>query len=110
MSLIEENGSRAVRVAGSALNAANNANAACDGSERALSLAFNASGVASTSVQYADVGRLELLASYRGSGSDAGLVMSGSDFFVAAPASFFLPLLLRLTPGRRRRGNQKGER
>ena len=39
-------------------------------------------------VQYADVGRMELTATYRGSGSDAGLVMTGNDFFIAAPASF----------------------
>jgi len=81
-------GTLPVRVAGSALNSGNNTAAACDGSGRAVSLAFNASGVASTTVQYADVGQLSLSASHTGSGSDAGLAMTGSDSFIAAPASF----------------------
>lgn len=82
-------GSLPVRVGGSALNASNNAASACDGSGRAVSLSFNASGVASTSVQYADAGALTLSASYASaSGSSAGLSMSGSDSFVAAPSSF----------------------
>jgi MSHA biogenesis protein MshQ len=70
------------------LNSGNSTAAACDGSGRAVSLAFNASGVASTTVQYADVGQLSLIASYAGSGGDAGLAMTGSDSFIAAPASF----------------------
>jgi MSHA biogenesis protein MshQ len=81
-------GTLPVRVGDSALNSSNNTAAACDGSGRPVSLAFNASGVASTSVQYADVGQLSLAASYAGSGSDAGLAMTGSDSFIAAPASF----------------------
>lgn len=81
-------GTLPVRVGGSALNAAGNAATACDGGGRAVSLAFNASGVASTSVQYADVGQMTLAASYSGSGTEAGLSMTGSDSFIAAPASF----------------------
>jgi len=81
-------GTKAVRVGGAALNATNNAAAACDGTGRAVSLSFNASGVASTTVQYADVGQMGMTARYDGSGSDAGLVMQGSDSFIAAPASF----------------------
>ena len=81
-------GTRPVRVGGRALNSGNNASAACDASGQAVSLAFNASGVASTAVQYADVGQMLLNARYAGSGSDAGLVMTGSDNFIAAPASF----------------------
>lgn len=81
-------GTLPVRVGGSALNASNSAAAACDGTGRAVSLSFNASGVASTTVQYADVGQIALTASYSGSGSDAGLSMSGSDSFIAIPASF----------------------
>lgn len=53
-----------------------------------VSLAFDAGGVASTTVRYADVGRMSLTASYTGTGPDAGLSMAGSDSFVAAPASF----------------------
>lgn len=76
-----------VRVAGTALNAANNAAAACDGTTRSVSLTFNASGVATASFDYADAGQVSLTAAYSGSGSDAGLNMSGSDTFIAAPAS-----------------------
>lgn len=63
-------------------------NIAC-GSAGGVSLAFNASGVAGTTVRYADVGQISLTASYTGSGgSEAGLVMSGSDLFIAAPKDF----------------------
>ena len=81
-------GTRAVRVGGRALNAGNNAASACDGTGQAVSLAFDAVGVATTTVQYADVGQLSLSAQYTGSGADAGLAMSGSDSFVTAPAEF----------------------
>ena len=81
-------GTLPVRVGGRALNASNNAAAACDASGQAVSLAFNASGVASMSVQYADAGQLRLTAGYAGSGLDAGLVMTGTDGFIAAPAAF----------------------
>lgn len=81
-------GTKAVQVGGSALNASNSASAACDGGGRAVSLSFNASGVASTTFQYADVGSVSVAAAYAGSGSDAGLSMTGSDSFIASPASF----------------------
>jgi MSHA biogenesis protein MshQ len=81
-------GTKAVRVGGAALNAGNAASSACDGTGQVLSLSFDASGVASTTVQYADVGQMGLTARYDGSGTDAGLVMQGSDTFIAAPASF----------------------
>lgn len=59
------------------------------GSTGGIALTFNASGVASTTVRYADVGQMSLTASYTGSGgSETGLVMTGSDTFIAAPASF----------------------
>lgn len=78
-----------VRVAGTALNAANNAAIACDGTSRSVSLAFNGSGVATTSFDYADVGQVNLAAAYSSnSGSDSGLSMTGSDTFIAAPANF----------------------
>ncbi len=61
------------------------------GSTSGVSLAFNASGVATTTVRYADVGQMSLTASYAGSGgSEAGLVMTGSDTFIAAPASLLV--------------------
>ena len=81
-------GTRAVRVGGAALNSGNSAGAACDTTGQSVTLAFNSAGVASTSVVYADAGAMSLTASYSGSGSDAGLVMTGSDTFIAAPYSF----------------------
>ena len=82
-------GTRPVRVGGAALNAGNNTAAACDAGGRAVTLTFNASGISSATVQYADVGQMLLSARYAGSGaSEAGLVMTGSDSFIAAPASF----------------------
>jgi len=81
-------GTLPVRVNGIALNAAGSAAAACDASGKAVSLSFGATGVASTTFQYADVGNLNLTATYTGSGADAGLVMTGSDSFIAAPKDF----------------------
>jgi hypothetical protein len=80
-------GTLPVRVGGTALNSTASAAAACDAGGRAVSLAFNASGVASTTVQYADVGNMLLSASYSGSAGtgEASLVMNGSDSFIAAP-------------------------
>jgi hypothetical protein len=71
-----------------ALNSGNSTSAVCDLTGRNVTLAFNASGVATAKVKYADVGLVGMTARYDGSGSDAGLVMQGSDTFVAAPASF----------------------
>lgn len=63
-------------------------NVSC-GTTTGVTLSFNASGVATTTVSYADVGRMTLTASYTGSsGSEIGLVMTGSDTFITAPASF----------------------
>jgi hypothetical protein len=62
-------------------------NVAC-GSSSSIPLSFNSSGVATTTVRYADVGQINLTASYTGSGSEAGLVMTGSDPFITAPSSF----------------------
>ena len=81
-------GSLPARVGGSALNAPGNTAAACDASGRALSLSFNASGVATAALAYADAGKLNLTANYVGSGSDAGLTMTGTGSFTTAPASF----------------------
>jgi MSHA biogenesis protein MshQ len=83
-------GTLPVRVGGTALNSSASTAAACDAGGRAVTLAFNASGVASTTVQYADVGQVLLSARYSGApgGSENGLVMTGSDSFIAAPDSF----------------------
>ncbi len=89
------NGTLPIRVGGKALNSGNSSGAKCDGTGQALSLAFNASGVATAALQYADVGRVTLNASYTGSSGtgDAGVTMNGSDSFVAAPASFGVALV-----------------
>lgn len=71
-----------------ALNSGNNANAACDATGQSVALYFNSSGVATARLQYADAGSMTLTGTYRGAGTDAGLTMTGSDPFVAAPASF----------------------
>ena len=81
-------GTLPVRVGGVALNSGNSSAAACDAGGRAVSLAFNASGVATTTVQYADVGSLSLTASYTGSGADLGVYLAGSDSFIVAPYNF----------------------
>jgi MSHA biogenesis protein MshQ len=81
-------GTMPVRVNGTALNAAGSAASACDASGKAVSLNFGPTGVASTTFQYADAGNLGLTATYAGSGIDAGLTMSGSDTFIAAPKDF----------------------
>lgn len=81
-------GSQSVRVGGVPLNATGALGAACDGKLRALNLAFNASGVASTTLQYADAGRVVLNAALADVLSAAGLSMQGSVSFVTAPAAF----------------------
>lgn len=82
-------GTLPVRVANVALNATGSAVAACDATGQVIALNFNASGVATTTVQYADVGNMLLNVRYAPtSGTEAGLVMTGADNFIAAPASF----------------------
>lgn len=81
-------GTLAARVGGTALNAAGNANAACDAGGKNVTLSFDTNGVATTALQYADAGKLTLNAKYTGSGADAGLTMLGSSSFIAAPSGF----------------------
>lgn len=81
-------GTMAVRVGGHALNAAGDAAQACGAGGASVSLAFDAAGVATAPLSYADVGQLALSASYSGTGVDAGLSMTGSTSFIVAPASF----------------------
>lgn len=83
-------GTQAVRVGGAALNATNNPASVCDAGGANVSMTFDASGIATPSLQYADVGQMTLSATYTGTpgGMDAGLVMTGSGSFIAAPALF----------------------
>lgn len=85
-------GTLPVRVGARALNVGNSVSAACDATGQNVSLTFNASGVATTAVQYADVGRITLKAE----DTTPGSTMSGSDVFVAAPARF---VFSGVTPG-----------
>jgi hypothetical protein len=81
-------GTLPVRVgAGVSLNSANSSAAACDGTGRSVSLSFDATGTASVALQYADVGQMTVTGTYTGTGSEAGLNMSGSASFIAIPAS-----------------------
>jgi MSHA biogenesis protein MshQ len=77
-------GSMPVRVGNKALNSGNSTTAACDSSGQNVNLSFNASGVATTTVQYADVGNMTLTAKI----TTGGLNMTGSDNFITAPAIF----------------------
>jgi MSHA biogenesis protein MshQ len=83
-------GTLPVRVGGSVLNGTNNVAAACDAGGGNVPLTFDATGVATPSLQYADVGQMTVSASYTGApgAMDAGLSMFGSGSFIAAPASF----------------------
>lgn len=86
-------GTMPVRVNNTALNAGATTASACDATGQTLSLGFNASGVATVSVQYADVGLMGMTASYTGAGTDAGLSMTASDTFIVVPASFGIDVL-----------------
>ena len=69
-----------------------------------IPIAFDSSGVGSFQLQYPDVGRVAVNASYVGSGDEAGLVMTGSDEFVARPAYFTLDI-----PGNKSATDETGD-
>jgi MSHA biogenesis protein MshQ len=83
-------GTLSARVAGVVLNAGNNAATACDSTGQNPTLHFDSNGTATPTLQYADVGKVTLNGTYTGSAGtgDAGLIMTGSGSFIAAPASF----------------------
>ncbi|HHJ4200070.1 DUF6701 domain-containing protein [Aeromonas veronii] len=58
---------------------------ASQGTATPLSLAFDAQGQSTITVNYPDAGKVQLDARYDGTGSEAGLVMLGADQFVARP-------------------------
>jgi len=70
-------GSRAVYVNGTAVSGASPGTA--------VQLSFDAQAESRLDVSYADVGRVGLSTRFEGSGDESGLVMIGSDSFVAAP-------------------------
>lgn len=82
-------GTLPVRVAATPLAAS--ASSACTATGASVNLAFDATGVATTTLQYADVGQVNLNARYAPTtGTEAGLVMVGSTSFIAKPAGFVL--------------------
>lgn len=81
-------GSAPVVVNGVGLNGTGATGSACDVAGNTQALNFDANGMATLNVSYADVGQMTMAASYSGSGADAGLNMSGNDTFIAAPKSF----------------------
>lgn len=62
------------------------------GAATTLNLSFDATGTSTLSVDYLDAGQMQLNAQYTGSSAtaDPGLVMTGSDQFVSAPAGLCL--------------------
>lgn len=97
-------GTQAVLVAGTALNATNAAASACDAGGANVSLTFDTTGVATPTLQYADAGQMTISASFAGTAGtvDAGLAMSGTGSFIAAPASFSIT---NVTTGSIKAGN-----
>lgn len=83
-------GTLPMRIDGTAVNATSNAAAACDATGRATPLTFDATGTASATLAYADVGQVQVTGTYTGSAAsnDTGLTMTGSTSFIASPASF----------------------
>ena len=62
--------------------------APCSAGGANLTLNFNAGGVASATVMYADAGQMTLLASYAGCAKGANCQVSGASTFIVAPARF----------------------
>lgn len=79
-------GTLPVRVANTALNSSANNSVACDSNGQAISVSFDSNGTGTSTLQYADVGKMRLNASY--TNPSTGLTMTGSDTFIAAPAAF----------------------
>lgn len=78
-------GTLPVNAAGVALNSTNSASGTCDGVGQSPTLSFGADGTATISLNYADAGKLTLIASDT---APTGKAMTGSGTFVVAPASF----------------------
>lgn len=82
-------GARALVVNGIPLNATTDANQACDANGQSLTLQFDAAtGTATPSVSYGDVGRVNLKATLFGAPTDASVGMTGQAAFTVATARF----------------------
>lgn len=78
-----------------------NASSACSAAGQNLLLAFNASGQASTALQYAEAGQLGINAKYApSSGSDAGMVVTGSTSVKVAPEKFLFTVTQKAAPNK----------
>jgi len=79
-----------VQGTGALVPLASNSTSACGTAGANVNLAFNDQGVATAIMSYADVGQLNLKATYTGSATtgDAGLSMTGSGKVTVVPASF----------------------
>ncbi|MGK5063096.1 DUF6701 domain-containing protein [Janthinobacterium sp. LB3P112] len=68
---------------------------ACSVLGKTVNLAFDAKGVAKATMSYADVGKVNLKATYTGSSSsgDSGLSMTGNADVVVVPAAFSVPII-----------------
>ncbi len=78
-----------------------NASSACSAAGQNLTLAFDASGQASTALQYAEAGQLGINAKYApSSGSDAGMVVVGSTSVRVAPDRFVFAIKQTAAPGK----------
>lgn len=66
------------------------ATSACSNTGANLNLSFDASGVASATLHYADVGEMKIDATFTGAAGslEEGLILTGGTSFIAAPASF----------------------
>lgn len=74
---------------------ASNSTSACSTAGANVNLAFNDQGVATAIMSYADVGQLNLKATYTGSATtgDAGLSMTGIGNVTVVPAAFSVPVM-----------------
>ena len=74
---------------------ASNSTGACSTAGANVNLAFNDQGVATAIMSYADVGQLNLKATYTGSATtgDAGLSMTGIGNVTVVPAAFSVPVM-----------------
>lgn len=79
-----------VQGTGTVVPLAQNSTSACSTAGATVNLAFNSQGIATALMSYADVGQLNLKATYTGSAitGDAGLSMTGSGSVIVVPAAF----------------------
>jgi MSHA biogenesis protein MshQ len=61
---------------------------ACDGGTKGVQFAFDAAGIATVPLTYADVGKVDLKASYTSTGGGTAFSALGAGSFIAAPKEF----------------------